>query len=261
MNRARVHEILDPEHRGDAISRGINTAIAALIVLNVLMLILETEPTLAARFGGALATFEAASVLVFTVEYLLRLWAWVPSKGAGNYLVDRFRFLVRPTSLVDLLAILPWYLPFLGVDLRVLRAARLLRLLRLLRLGRYSRAIETLRSVVVRVRHEIAVALTLGIVLLVAASTGIYYAEHEAQPELFRSIPASMWWGVMTLTTVGYGDVYPVTTAGRILGGIVAALGIGLFALPTAILGAGFLDELKSRTPASCPKCGAEIAR
>lgn len=247
--RQRTLEVLDPSHSGDLLSRMVNYGMAGLIGANVAAMIAESMPGIASPFFGI---FEAVSVAAFTVEYLLRMWS-SGSRGEGRGSAgSSLRFMVSPLGIVDLLAILPWYLPFIGIDLRVLRV---LRLLRIARLGRYSIALRAMVQVVVRVRRELAVACTLGLVMLLIASTVMYFAEHEAQPEAFSSIPAASWWAVATLTTVGYGDVYPVTTWGRVAGGIVAALGIGLFALPTAILGTAFLDVLRGRERV-CPHCG-----
>lgn len=150
--------------------------------------------------------------------------------------------------MIDLFAILPFYLPVFGIDLRFVRALRLMRLLRLLKLGRYSESIRTLGRVITYKKEQLISTLIALLIMLTVASSLMYYAEHEAQPEAFSSIPSAMWWGVATLTTVGYGDVYPVTALGRFLGTLVAMLGIGIFALPAGIIASGFEEEIqKSR--------------
>ncbi len=174
----------------------------------------------------------------------------------------RLRFAGRPLPVVDLLAILPFYVPLLpGLDLRVLRAIRLMRLMRLFKVARYSESLQLIGAVLYRKRHELAMTAFSVIVLLVVAASLVYEVERDAQGDKFGSIPAAMWWGVTTLTTVGYGDVYPVTPAGKVLGAIIAILGIGVFALPTAILGAGFIEELQRRKAKGkvCPHCGRQI--
>ena len=163
-------------------------------------------------------------------------------------------------AVIDLLAILPFYLPLLSLDFRFLRIVRLVRVFRIAKLGRYSKAVQTLGRVFRAKAAQLAIATSFILMLLVIASSLMYYAEHDDQPEQFSSIPASMWWGVTTLTTVGYGDVIPVTGLGKVIASIMAILGIGMFALPTGILGAGFVEEMQSATTV-CPHCGNEIGR
>ncbi len=172
-------------------------------------------------------------------------------------IVGRLRLAVTPLALVDLFAILPFYLPFVGLDLRFIRIVRLLRFFHVAKLARYSTALRTLQTVLKAKKQELLVCLSLAAILLVLASSLMYYVE----PKRFSSIPAAMWWGVATLTTVGYGDTFPVTALGRLLGWVVAILGIGMFALPTAILGGGFVEQLRKpgRTVKFCPHCGREM--
>jgi voltage-gated potassium channel len=231
--------------------RALDAALLSLIVLNVVAAIVGTVPGVEARFGRELAVFEAFSVLVFTVEYVVRLWV----------ARDRLRYVVSPMAVIDLLAVLPFYLPFLGVDLRVARSFRLLRLFRLAKAARYVRAVRVFGGVVSSKREELVIAASVMVLLVICASSLMYYAEHEAQPQAFSSIPAAMWWSIATLTTVGYGDIYPVTPAGRLIGSVVAVLGIGFFALPTAILGAGFVEVVSQQkeTP-KCPHCGEPLS-
>jgi len=165
-------------------------------------------------------------------------------------------------ALVDLLAILPFYLPMLlPIDLRFLRALRLMRLFRLLKMGRYVKSLRLMRHVLARRKEELLITLFSVLLLLVLSSSLMYFIEREAQPDKFASIPAAMWWGIATLTTIGYGDMYPVTALGKILGGFIALLGIGLFALPAGILASGFAAEIQQRDHPGkrCPHCGERI--
>lgn len=237
--------------RADArVPRALDAGLFTLIVLNVAASVVETMPEVEARLGRELAVFEMFSVAVFTVEYVVRIWA----------ARRRMRYALSPLALIDLVAILPFYLPFLGVDLRIARAFRLLRLFRMAKAVRYVRAVSTFGRVAREKREELILAATAMFILLVCASSVMYYAEHDAQPRAFSSIPATMWWSVATLTTVGYGDVYPVTSLGRLVAGVVAVLGIGFFALPTAIIGAGFVEVVSSRKLApTCPHCGGPL--
>ena len=249
-----MHEILEPEGRCDRISRAVTQLLLWLIVANVAAFALDTVATVRARFGTALFAFEVFSVLVFTAEYLLRLWSCVEAPRWRPPLRGRVRWAFTPMALIDLAAVLPFWLPFVGVDLRFTRAARIARLLRIAKFGRYSRALRTLGRVLVRKRSElVSVAMVLAVLLVLTASL-MYLVEHEAQPEKFSSGFAAMWWAIVTLTTVGYGDVFPATTIGQLLGAVIAVLGIGMFALPAGILGAAFTEELaRRRAPVEPP--------
>ena len=257
----RTWEILEVAEEGDRVSRWFDIFILALIFLSVAAVIGGSVPSVAERYGGALYWFEVFSVAVFTVEYIGRIWACVTSPSFRRPVADRIRFALTPLALIDLLAILPFYLPFVGVDLRSLRALRLLRVLRVAKVGRYYSALRLIRGVMTEQKEELAMTTGIMLLLLIMSASMIYYAENPAQPEQFSSIPASMWWTVVTLTTLGYGDVYPVTIAGKVLAGITAVLGIGMFALPTGIIGSGFVEQIqKSKAkPTCCPHCGGEL--
>lgn len=260
--KARTYELLEKASEGDRASRTVDTFIMGLIALNVAMVVLETVPAFAGKYAIFFERFEAFSVLVFTVEYLLRLWTCTSYPRFGRPVLGRIRYAFTPMALVDLVAILPFYLPMLlAVDLRVLRAMRLLRMLRMFKLGRYSESLQTLGRVLRDKKGELYVTVFVLLIMLVIASSLMYFAEHEAQPEAFSSIPSAMWWGVVTLTTVGYGDTYPVTPIGKVLGAFIALLGIGMFALPAGILGSGFSEEIQRRkgTRQVCPHCGRDI--
>jgi voltage-gated potassium channel len=164
-------------------------------------------------------------------------------------------------SMVDLLSILPFYLPFVHADLRSLRALRLLRLFRIAKILRYYSRLNLIRRVFEAKKEELILTSILIVLLLVVSSSVLFYCENPVQPDVFSSIPATMWWAVTTFTTVGYGDIYPVTLMGKFFAGIVAILGIGMFALPTGILSAGFVEEVqRAKAPGrACPHCGREI--
>lgn len=269
--RREIYDLMNPSSEPADAGRlnRVDLALQLLIVANVLVVMLETVGGFRERFGPALLAFEWVSVAIFTVEYLLRLWCCTLDPRFAHPVTGRLRFALRPMSIVDLLAILPAYLPLLGVDLRFVRALRLMRLARVFKLARYSDAIAVLAGVLKRRRDELAVMVLVLAILLVLSSGLIYYAEHEAQPDKFSSIPAALWWSVITLTTIGYGDIYPVTPIGKVIGGIIAVAGIGIVALPTAIIAGAFAEELRTRRadepkPAAanapcCPHCGKAI--
>jgi voltage-gated potassium channel len=258
--RRRVWEILDVARPGDVASRRFDLFILALIALNVLIVVLESVQAIHERFEATFAVFSVCSVLVFLAEYAARLWSCVEDPRFRGPVRGRLHWALRPLSLVDLIAIVPFLATLGTVDMRTLRALRLFRLVWLLKAGRYLPALTSLRRVVHAKREELVLSSALTSVLLIVASSVMYFAEHEAQPDKFSSIPASMWWATATLTTVGYGDVYPVTVLGRVAGGFLALLGVGLFALPTAILGSGLIEAAQAARPAQCcPHCGKPV--
>jgi voltage-gated potassium channel len=261
--RRRVREIVAHPKAGDRISRTFDTFIVALILLNVAAMVVESVKRVHESIPGWFLAFEWFSVAVFTVEYAARLWSCVEDPQYRHPVLGRIRFALTPLAIVDMLAVLPFYLPFLSVDLRVLRMFRLLRIMRLMRvakLARYSESLQMLMRVLRAKKEQLISAVFILLIMLVVAATLAYYAENGAQPKAFSSIPAAMWWAAVTLTTVGYGDIYPVTVLGKVTGALIAMLGIGMFALPTAILGAGFLEDLEHQKKAlRCPHCGKEI--
>ena len=252
--KRRTHEILEKAAAGDRTSRTFDICIMSLIVLNVLMVIVETVPWVEERYGTILFWAEVVSVAVFTVEYLLRVWSITSDPVYGGPLRGRMAFASSPLALVDLIAILP-------IDLRFVRAIRLVRIFRLFKMGRYVRSLRRLAGILKEKKEELYIVLFVLVIMLILTSSLMYYVEHEAQPEAFSSIPASMWWGIVTLTTVGYGDMFPITPLGKLLGVVIAVLGIGMFALPAGILSSGFVDALErgEGTGRACPHCGKEI--
>jgi len=232
---------------GDRQSRAFDLFILSLISLNVVALVLETVRPIYQAWSALFNGFEVASVLIFTVEYIVRLWCCIEDPRYRHPVKGRLRYAVSFFGLIDLLAILPFYLPFIGGDFRFVRAVRLFRLFRVLKLARYSFALSSVKGVLLKKREELLCTLFLLVLLLLFSSSLMYYVEGEAQPNAFSSIPMAMWWGVATLTTVGYGDVYPVTAIGKMLGSVIAVLGIGLFALPAGLIGGAYLEEVEER--------------
>jgi voltage-gated potassium channel len=258
--RKRVYEVVEVAQPGDKLSQIFDIFIVTLIGLNVIALILESVKNIRALSPKLFSIFECISVLLFTVEYVARIWSCVENPMYKKPISGRLRFSITPLAVVDLFAILPFYLPFTGLDLRFLRILRMMRIFRVAKLGRYSQSLQTLQRVISAKKEQLVCALFILLLLLVISASMLYYAENSVQPENFSSIPASMWWAVATLTTVGYGDVYPVTALGKLMASVVAILGIGMFALPTGIVGASFVEEMERRKkPIKCPHCGKEI--
>lgn len=260
--RNRIWEIVEVGQEGDHLSRKFDSVILCLIFLNVLAVIGGSVESIDDQYGAVLNLFEFISVLVFTIEYVARIYACTTDPQFYSPILGRVRFVLSPMAIVDLLAILPFFLPFIGIDLRYLRVLRLLRILRIAKIGRYYSSLKLIKSVFLSKREELVLSTVMMVLLLVISSSLLYYCENSAQSNQFSSIPATMWWSVATLTTVGYGDMYPITLLGKICASAVAIVGIGMFALPTGILGAGFVEVLQDeRCSIRCPHCGKEVNR
>lgn len=267
--RKKVHHILSISTRG---KRGfpllVNLFIVGLIALNSVAIVLHSVPEIQSHppWANFFVDFEIFSVIAFTIEYGLRVWSSVEDPQYRDPLRGRLKYMVSAWALVDLLAILPFYVTFFTTDFGLIRILRLLRVVRLYRISKYSRALNMIKSAVRYTREELIISYAFLLFAMLIASSIIYYLEHAAQPEAFSSIPASMWWGVVTMTTLGYGDVYPVTALGKVFGGFIAILGVALFSLPTGILASGFIEQInetkrkeKANRPKKCPHCGEEI--
>ncbi|NNJ94313.1 MAG: ion transporter [Halobacteria archaeon] len=258
--RRRTRELLTVAVDGGPVSRTFDQFLLALILLNVAAVIAESVQPLGERFASGFRLFEIISVVIFSCEYVLRVWSCVEDERYSHPVTGRLRYAASPLALIDLLAIAPFYLTFLTTDLRVLRILRIFRLLRMAKIARYSQTLQIFGRVLIATRMQLLLTLTVMTVLLLISSSLMYAVEQEVQPEAFSSIPAAMWWAIATLTTVGYGDIYPVTVWGKLLGSLISVIGIGMFALPTAVLGAAFLDEARSvRKIAKCPHCGEDM--
>jgi voltage-gated potassium channel len=254
--------MLQGQHVHERWASVFNISLATLIILNVFAMMLETMDALYSAWRIYFSAFELFSVTLFVVEYLLRLWVADLNPKYQHPLGGRLRYLLSPMALVDLVAFLPSLLLLSGLDLRFLRMLRLFRVVRLLHIPRYNQALHAIWQAARSKRAEFAIAGTIMLVLLIICSALAYFAEHEAQPQAFSSIPAALWWGIMTMTTVGYGDVYPITTAGKIIAAFFAALGIGFFALPSAILASALIEQSRKKDQDdTCPHCGGDLHR
>jgi len=239
--RARVYRHLEPTAWAGGAMSPLNQGIVALVLLSMALFVLETEPALSDAWGEEMRWIDLSVALLFAVEYGLRLWAAGEEPRFAGWR-GRWRWIVQPMSMIDLLAFLPTLLLAGASDAFVLRLLRLLRLLRIAKLGRYSSSVLLVELTVRRCRRELAVTLAIAACVLLVSATMLWLAESEAQPETFGSIPRALWWSIVTLTTVGYGDVYPVTVVGKILGGMVALIGIGMIAMPAGILSGSFVE-------------------
>ena len=203
-----------------------------IIIINIICLGFETDKTIYLHYKTLFNQIELISVIIFTIEYILRLISMEKLKDA-----------LKPLMIIDLFAILPFYLPLKGLDLRILRTFRLLRIFRMFKLARYFDALQMIGKVIYRKRYELISIFGVLLLLMFISSFFMFYAEADAQPNAFRNILDTFWLSLVTFTTVGYGDVYPITAMGKVLSGIVVLIGIMLFALPASILTAEFMNE------------------
>jgi voltage-gated potassium channel len=218
-----------------------------LIFGNVIAIVLSSETGIHKRFFWFFLSFELFSLVIFTIEYIARVWVSVEKdeKGFEHYIKGRLRYMITPMAIVDLMAILPtFFMMFLGSDWFILRS---LRLFRVFKLTRYSHSMELLVTVMKQEAETIISAIFILLILILISATGIHLVEGHIQPKEFGSIPRALWWSTVTLTTVGYGDVVPVTTMGKVFGVIIVITGIGMAALPAGIMAAGFTTELNRR--------------
>ncbi|WP_296619262.1 ion transporter [Marivirga sp.] len=235
--------------------------IFTLILLNVITLVLESVDEIYSQYNEILVNFNVFCVIIFSIEYLLRLFVSDLSHPSKSRLKSAIKFMLSPFGIIDLLAILPFYLPMLiKIDLRFIRIIRLVRVVRIFKLNRYNNSLKLIGTVIKEKKEELLITGFVTFLTLLLASFLMYAIESEHQPEAFLDILASFWWAVATLTTVGYGDVYPITSLGRFIAGIIALMGIGIIALPTGIISAGFMNKLgKKNEDNKCPHCGKSI--
>jgi voltage-gated potassium channel len=263
-----VYNLIRDDDENSLASNIFDTTIIILIVVNVVLVILDTFtfPLWLQKISNVI---ELVSVVVFTIEYLLRLWTSTYLHPEAKPFKARLRYMFSFMAIIDLLAILPFYIPFIiPMDLRVLRTLRVIRLLRLFKVNRYTDALSTIGKVLKSKASQLLSSLLIVGLLLIIASVLMYNVESVAQPEAFSNAFSGLWWAVATLTTVGYGDIYPITILGKVLSGIIALLGIGIVAVPTGIISTGFIENIdeKSRDTALekdkkhfCPYCGKNI--
>jgi voltage-gated potassium channel len=245
--RRRVHFLLDSGGVGDHAAQIVHGALVALVILSVGAVILESDPDYATRYGAVFRAVEYVAVAAFSVEYALRIWS-APDHAlyaAISPAQARLAFVFSTSAIVDLIAIAPIYLSvFVAADLRILL---FLRLARFFKLARYSPGIRSIFAVLEAERKALAASgiVLFGVVLFMA--TAMHVVEHDAQPEAFRSIPASMWWAIQTIATVGYGDVVPHTPAGRVIAAVSMVMGFVMLGLPVGIVATAFAEEIHRR--------------
>ena len=245
--KTKIGITLDAHRKLGTVGKCVNGALVLLILLNVAAVMAVSVNRIYIKYTDFFDAFEVFSVGIFSLEYLLRVWS-VPALDEDKHVSlgrKRLNYLLSPMALIDLLAILPFYLGlFIQLDLRFLR---IIRLIRVVKLGRYSQAMQMLLTVFREEYRVLLAALFILLILMVVASSGIYLIEHDVQPDNFGSIPQAMWWAMATLTTVGYGDVTPITPLGKLFGGTITVISMAMVALPAGILASSFSEQLRKR--------------
>ena len=262
--RRRVYRTLDPTEKGSVPERIFEVVLILIILVNMIAIVFESVQEIDQKYHQFFRQLEIFSIFFFTLEYIARLYSIVENPVYSDPLTGRLKFAGTPLAIVDLLSFLPFYLTFLPIDLRFLRIFRLMALFRMFKIARYLHALSIFKRVLVERKEQLVLSFLFILFVLVIISFVMFYVEKDAQPDKFSSIPATMWWGIATLTTVGYGDMVPVTSVGKFLGGIFAIAGVGLLALPAGILSSGFfellhVDRENKKVTTKCPHCGKEI--
>ena len=270
--KKKVHILLHPELGDSKWDKILNAFIITLIALNVVAVMLETVEGIDTKYKTFFDAFDLISVLIFTIEYALRVWSCTADPKYKGSVKGRLKYMLTPGAIIDLLAFLPFYihrilyhLLHITVDLRVLRILRLMRFFRLFRLTAYTRSAQMIFNVFKNRMRELVLSFVLTIFLIIIASCIMYFVEHQyptIKESKFTSIPETLWWAVVSLTTTGYGDMYPLTPLGKFLGGIIMLTGVAFFALPAGIITAGFLEEMRiirKGKSYKCPHCGGDI--
>jgi voltage-gated potassium channel len=259
--RKKLYRILEPTEKGGMMERTFEFILIIIIILNIVLILLESVQEYNNKYSALFNQFEIFSVIFFTIEYVLRIYSIVEKPGFEHPVNGRLKYIRTPLAIIDLISVLPFYISFLPFDLRFLRIFRLMGLFRMFKIARYLHALNIFKRVMVERKEQLVLTIIFILFILIIISSLMFYIENPYQPEIFSSIPATMWWGVATLTTVGYGDMVPVTAFGKILSGMFAIVGFGLLALPAGILSSGFFEMLHSPKSKkhTCPHCGKDF--
>jgi voltage-gated potassium channel len=262
--KQKIYNLVEKGSHGSKVNLIFDYFLVILIVLNVLAAAGDTLTNITAIWKDILKGFEIFSIFVFTLELILRIYISDLTHPSKNWYTSAFRFAFSTFGLIDILAILPFYLPFIiNLDLRFLRILRLIRFFRVFKISRYNSTLKLITEVLREKKGEIGMTFFIAGLMLLVSGFLMYSIENPVQPEKFPNIFASLWWAVATLTTVGYGDIYPITALGKVVSSFVAFLGIGLIALPTGIISAGFIEKINQSKDEKkiiiCPHCGKEV--
>ncbi len=267
--RQQIFNLIDEDKKNSKGDFFVHYFISILIIINVIALFLESYEHINETYKTLFWFIEIFSIIIFSIEYIIRIWTADLAYPSIKPFKARLKYIFSFMGVIDLLSILPFYLPYIiKIDLRVIRVLRLFRLLRLLKLNRHSNSLKLIINVFKRTKSDILITVFIVSLLLILSATLMYNIENNAQPEAFANIGEALWWAVATLTTVGYGDIYPVTGIGKILSGIIALLGIGIVALPTGIISSAYIEEIqynreksKNNAHEQCPHCGKDLKK
>jgi voltage-gated potassium channel len=259
-----VYTLLEPDDNAGFWDRVMDISMTILILLNVLFVILETIEYFQNKFNHFFFIFEIVSILIFSIDYILRVWSCISLEKYRHPFKGRLKYALSFWSIIDLLAIIPFFIViFSSYDFRFLKIYRIFRFLRIMKLEKYLNSSKIIKDVFRSKKDELIICLLISFSLVIVVSGLMYFIEHDQQPNKFSSIPETMWWCVATLTTVGYGDVFPITSLGKFLTALISILGIGMFALPAGILASGFSSEFQKmsikQNQRPCPHCGHEV--
>jgi voltage-gated potassium channel len=257
--KRRIFKVIDDHKSRKPLNRLFHSILFALILLSSLLLIIESVEPLYLRYKPVLFAMEMFTMVFFTMEYLLRVYTCTELSGFQHPLSGRISYVFTPLMIIDILSIIPFYLILFSSHYSGFYLFSVFRVLRLLKAIRYVNAFKVIGQVFYIKREQLLVSFIFILFVFVFASSIIYLAERDAQPEKFKDIPAAMWYTIVTITTVGYGDIYPITSIGKITGGLISAMGLILFAIPTSILTSGFLKVNEKSDGKHCPHCGKEI--
>lgn len=260
----KIFNIINDTENPTKASKFFNISIITLILVNILLIILDTF-NMPYHIVKMFNLVEFISTIIFTAEYVLRVWTSDLLYPALAPFKARLRYIKSFMALIDLLSILPFYIPFIiPIDLRALRTLRIFRLLRLFKINRYTKALSSIYNVFKNKFAQLMSSMAVVLILIIISSILMYNIESAAQPGAFSNALDGMWWAVATLTTVGYGDIYPTTTLGKLLSSVIALLGIGIVAIPTGIISAGFVESIEDTKTTDdkkcfCPYCGHKL--
>jgi len=260
--RLKIYKMVETDSKYNIFEK----AILLLIATNVLVVIIEHSYDLKPSSAQLFEFFEAMSIFIFTAEYIMRIIVADMKYNEKNKLKAILKYIFSPVGILDLLAIVPFYAPrLIPRDLRILKIFRLAKVFRIFRIKKYLQSMNLLIKVLKKEKEALVITLSASFLLILISSTLMYFLEHEVQPKAFPNIIGSFWWAVETLTTIGYGDIYPVTAGGKVLSSVIAILGIGLIAMPTGIISSGFINLINEKNHEHdkpykfCPHCGEKI--
>jgi voltage-gated potassium channel len=261
--REKIYNTIRDDDINDIWSNIVDFILVFLILINSLIIILDTFTDIKPYIDKLRSYIETVSIIIFTIEYLLRIWTSVDIFPQLKPTQARIKYIFSVKALIDLIALLPFYFTlFLLGNINILRLLRLFRIISMLKMSRYSKAILTVGKIIKRKASQLVSACIIVFILILFSSVFMYYIENEAQPDTFENAFSGIWWAICTLTTVGYGDIYPITVLGKIVGTFIAILGIGLIAVPTGLISAGFIEEMNKNQQEGknyCPHCGKKL--